>query len=173
MSVLTTETWQFTLELPEVDDGALLMELLEDSNDDRLIDLHVGNYCRDCGLDGMLDELDKLPEVDDGALLMELLEDSNDDHLIGLHVDNYCRDCGLDGMLDELDDHECSESSSTTYILNVDDVYDWGEVDGERGWYVDAAEMVMNEEDESHESGCDGFYYAESRVEELYIPLWQ
>ena len=58
MSVLSGETYEFTLESPEVDDGALLMELREGHDDDHLIDLHVDSHCSDGGLDGMFGELD-------------------------------------------------------------------------------------------------------------------
>lgn len=141
------------LEVPELD-GALLMELLEESDADEAEDDQLRLVMR--SLEAEISHVDPTM-ISDG------------ESTTGPHDNN--EDDGLEGILSDFD--SCDGSRSPAYL--VEDPFDLVDMevgDGLRGWCMDvgAGEGAIVEYGEPGQYG--GFYYGEGTMEQVYSPLW-
>lgn len=143
------------IDVPEID-GALLMELLDESRTEEAEDDRISFVMR--SLEAEIDSAGPAVVAGGGIMAVE-----------SIHALEGCEDCGLDDILLDLDGHDCS--GSPPYL--IEDPFDLVEMEvvvesslgGDiGGWYLDEGRMA--------EYGDSFYYHGEPSLEQVYSPLW-
>lgn len=157
MASLSAESWDCTLEVKDLErlevpelDGALLMELLDESYADEAEDDKLTCVMR--SLEAEISHADPMT-IGDGVSTTGPPDGSDDG--------------GLEDILSDFDSYD--DSRSPAYL--VEDPFDLVDMevgDGMGVWCMEAGMVVYGEPRE-----YGGFYYGEGTMEQAYSPLWQ